>query len=234
MACLSWMQDAAGFRCDAPACPYIGVRKADAIRPRCRASEMARIRDAAHPRCSAAMERGNGSGKDPDRPPGRGTFMDAIIPQVPLDGPDSRASERRVAEQLVAERLVAGRVVASRRARRPTRKEAEAAVRTLIAWAGDDLEREGLRDTPRRVAKAYEEFFRGYGEDPAPALERTFEEVGGYDDPVLLRDIPFHSHCEHHMVPFVGQAHVAYFPGERVVGLSKLARVVDVYARRLQ
>ena len=160
--------------------------------------------------------------------------MDAIIPQVPLDGPDSRASERRVAEQLVAERLVAGRVVASRRTRRPTREEAEAAVRTLIAWAGDDPEREGLRDTPRRVAKAYEEFFRGYGEDPAQALERTFEEVGGYDDPVLLRDIPFHSHCEHHMVPFVGRAHIAYMPRDRVVGLSKLARVVDLFARRLQ
>ena len=117
---------------------------------------------------------------------------------------------------------------------RPTREEAEAAVRTLIAWAGDDPAREGLEDTPMRVVKAYEEFFKGYREDPADALERTFEDVGGYDDLVLVRDIPFHSHCEHHMVPFVGKAHIAYFPGERVVGLSKLARVVDVFARRLQ
>ncbi len=117
---------------------------------------------------------------------------------------------------------------------RPTREEAEAAVRTLIAWAGDDPAREGLEDTPMRVVKAYEEFFKGYREHAADALERTFEDVGGYDDIVLVRDIPFHSHCEHHMVPFVGKAHIAYFPGERVVGLSKLARVVDVYARRLQ
>lgn len=118
---------------------------------------------------------------------------------------------------------------------RPTREEAEAAVRTLIAWAGDDPDREGLVDTPRRVAKAFHEFYKGYGEDAGEALSRTFEEVGGYDDMVLVRDIPFYSHCEHHMVPFIGKAHIAYYPSAAgVVGLSKLARVVDIFARRLQ
>lgn len=117
---------------------------------------------------------------------------------------------------------------------RPSRAEAEAAVRTLIAWAGDDATREGLRETPERVVRAYEEFFAGYREDPAGYLDRTFAEVGGYDDMVLVRDIPFASHCEHHMVPFVGKAHVAYFPTDRVVGLSKIGRVVDVFAKRLQ
>jgi GTP cyclohydrolase I len=118
--------------------------------------------------------------------------------------------------------------------KRPSRADAEEAVRTLIAWAGDDPAREGLNDTPERVVKAYEEFYAGYGQKPADALERTFEDVGTYDDIVLVRNIPFYSHCEHHMVPFVGRAHVAYFPTERVVGLSKLARVVDVFSRRLQ
>jgi GTP cyclohydrolase I len=118
--------------------------------------------------------------------------------------------------------------------RRPNREEAEKAVRTLIAWAGDDPDRSGLIDTPGRVLDAYEEFYAGYGEDPADALERTFEDIGSYDDIVLVRDIPFYSHCEHHMVAFVGKAHVAYFPAEKVVGLSKLARVVDTFARRLQ
>jgi GTP cyclohydrolase I len=118
---------------------------------------------------------------------------------------------------------------------RPSRAEAEAAVRTLIAWAGDDPHRDGLRDTPERVTRAYEEFFAGYRQDAAEALSRTFEEVDSYDDIVLVKDIPFSSHCEHHMVPFVGKAHVAYFPSEGgVVGLSKLARVVDIFARRLQ
>src|SRR5258708_24601857 len=117
---------------------------------------------------------------------------------------------------------------------RPSREAAEAAVRTLIAWAGDDPSREGLIDTPRRVLSAYEEFYAGYGQNPAEALERTFEDVGAYDDIVLVRDIPFFSHCEHHIVPFVGKAHIAYFPTESVVGLSKLARVLDVYAHRLQ
>ncbi len=117
---------------------------------------------------------------------------------------------------------------------RPSREEAEAAVRTLLRWAGDDPEREGLRETPRRVVKAYEEFFKGYGESPDEVLSRIFEEVEGYDDLVLVRDIPFTSHCEHHVVPFVGKAHIAYYPTGGVVGLSKLARLVDVFAKRLQ
>jgi GTP cyclohydrolase I len=117
---------------------------------------------------------------------------------------------------------------------RPSREEAEAAVRTLIRWAGDDPDREGLRGTPDRVVRSYEEFFAGYGEDPVALLERTFEEIDGYDEMVVLRDIRLESHCEHHMVPIIGKAHVAYLPGKRVVGISKLARVVEVYARRLQ
>lgn len=118
--------------------------------------------------------------------------------------------------------------------RRPTREEAEEAVRTLIRWAGDDPAREGLSETPQRVVKAYGEFYRGYGEDARDILDRVFEEVEGYRDMVLVRDIPFHSHCEHHMVPFVGKAHIGYYPSDGVVGLSKLARVVEVFARRLQ
>ena len=117
---------------------------------------------------------------------------------------------------------------------RPTQKEAEAAVRTLIAWAGDDPTREGLLATPKRVAKAYGELFKGYQQCPVEILSRTFDEPAGYDDIVLLRDIDIQSHCEHHMVPFIGKAHVAYFPTDRVVGLSKLARTVEVFARRLQ
>jgi len=117
---------------------------------------------------------------------------------------------------------------------RPSREEAERAVRTLLRWAGDDPSREGLVDTPKRVAAAYEEFFAGYAEDPEDLLRRTFEEVEGYDEMVLLRDIRLESHCEHHMVPIIGKAHVAYLPRNRVVGISKLARVVDAFARRLQ
>jgi GTP cyclohydrolase I len=117
---------------------------------------------------------------------------------------------------------------------RPSRDEAEAAVRTLIRWAGDDPGREGLLDTPARVARAYGELFAGYGHDPRLHLERTFEEVGGYDELVLLRDIRFVSTCEHHMLPVIGRAHVGYLPDRRVVGISKLARVVEGYARRLQ
>ena len=117
---------------------------------------------------------------------------------------------------------------------RPTREEAEAAVKTLIAWTGDDPEREGLIDTPKRVVKAFEEFYHGYTQSAEDPLGRVFEEVGGYTDMVLLRDIPFYSHCEHHMVPFIGKAHVAYYPNEGVVGLSKIARVVDIFAHRLQ
>lgn len=118
--------------------------------------------------------------------------------------------------------------------RRPSRAEAEAAVRTLIAWAGDDPDREGLRETPGRVTRAYGEMFSGYQEDARQILARTFKDVGGYDDIVLVRNIPFHSHCEHHMVPFFGKAHIAYLPQDGVVGLSKLARLLDVFARRLQ
>ena len=117
---------------------------------------------------------------------------------------------------------------------RPTRAEAEDAVRTLLAWAGDDPDREGLRDTPKRVVAAFEEYFAGYGADPVDALSRTFEDVGGYDDMVMLRDIRVQSHCEHHIAPFVGVAHIAYLPRSRVVGLSKLARVVEIFASRLQ
>ena len=117
---------------------------------------------------------------------------------------------------------------------KPTREEAELAVRTLIRWAGDDPDREGLRETPARVAKSYEEFFAGYDQDPKQILARTFEEVEGYDEIVLLRDIRLESHCEHHMVPIIGRVHVAYLPRRRVVGISKLARVVELFARRLQ
>jgi GTP cyclohydrolase I len=117
---------------------------------------------------------------------------------------------------------------------RPSREEAEAAVRTLIAWAGDDPTREGLLDTPRRVTKAYGEFFSGYADDPKTILSKTFKEAGGYDDIVLVKDIPFSSHCEHHMVPFVGKAHIAYLPHDGIVGISKLARLVEAFSRRLQ
>jgi GTP cyclohydrolase I len=118
--------------------------------------------------------------------------------------------------------------------KKPDRAEAEAAIRTLLLWAGEDPDREGLRDTPARVARAYDEFFRGYAEDPVAILARTFEEIEGYDEMVVLRDIRVESHCEHHMVPILGRAHVAYLPNTRVVGISKLARVVDAYAHRFQ
>jgi GTP cyclohydrolase I len=117
---------------------------------------------------------------------------------------------------------------------RPSRTEAEQAVRTLLRWAGDDPNREGLKETPARVVRAYEEFFAGYGSEPEEILRRTFEETEGYDEMVLLRDIRLESYCEHHMVPIIGKVHVAYLPSNRVVGISKLARVVEVYARRLQ
>jgi GTP cyclohydrolase I len=117
---------------------------------------------------------------------------------------------------------------------RPSRAQAEEAVLTLLRWIGEDVEREGLLDTPQRVAKAYREMFSGYDEDPKEVLGRTFEEVGGYDDMVLVKDIVFHSHCEHHMVPIIGKAHVAYLPDGRVLGLSKIARTVEIFARRLQ
>ena len=117
---------------------------------------------------------------------------------------------------------------------KPTRKEAEDAVRTLLSWAGDDPKREGLIETPKRVVKSYEEFYAGYDQDPSEILSKVFEEIEGYDEIVLVKDILLESHCEHHMVPILGKAHVAYLPDKRVVGLSKLARVVDLYAKRLQ
>lgn len=118
--------------------------------------------------------------------------------------------------------------------RRPGRKQAEEAVRTLLLWAGEDTRREGLRDTPKRVAAAYEDWFSGYKENPYEYLQRTFEEVEGYDEMIVLRDIGFESHCEHHMAPIIGKAHVGYLPRSKVVGISKLARVVEAYARRFQ
>ena len=117
---------------------------------------------------------------------------------------------------------------------RPSREDAEAAVRTLLRWAGDDHGREGLVDTPKRVAAAFEDWFSGYDQDPEAYLARTFEEVAGYDDMVILKDIRFESHCEHHLAPIIGRAHVGYLPTRRVVGISKLARVVEAFARRLQ
>src|SRR5215471_4781774 len=117
---------------------------------------------------------------------------------------------------------------------RPSRAEAEQAVTTLIRWAGDDPDREGLIETPARVIRAYEEWFAGYGEDPDELLQRTFEEVAGYDEMVLLRDIRFVSHCEHHMAPIIGRVHIGYLPRRRVVGISKLVRLIDVYAKRMQ
>jgi GTP cyclohydrolase I len=117
---------------------------------------------------------------------------------------------------------------------RPDRAEVEAAIRTLIEWTGDDPDRDGLAETPSRVTRAFEEFFAGYGQDPVEMLQKTFEEIEGYDEMIALRGIRFESHCEHHMAPIIGQAWVAYVPNGRVVGISKLARVVEVYARRLQ
>jgi len=117
---------------------------------------------------------------------------------------------------------------------KPTREEAEAAIRTMLRWAGDDPDREGLRETPERVVKAFEEWFSGYRQDPDAYMRRTFEEVEGYDNMIVLKDIRFESHCEHHLAPIIGRAHVGYLPTHRVVGISKLARVVEAYARRLQ
>ena len=125
-------------------------------------------------------------------------------------------------------------IVTEEPAAKPSRIEAEDAVRTLLRWAGDDPEREGLTDTPSRVVRSYEEFFSGYNEDPVDLLQRTFEEIEGYDEMVLLKDIRFESHCEHYMAPIIGKAHIAYLPKSRVIGISKLARLVELYAKRLQ
>ena len=149
--------------------------------------------------------------------------MDAIVKPWPKPSP---ADQPTLSEHV---RAAPAAVVPQ-----PTREQALAAVRTLIAYVGDNPDREGLRDTPRRVIDAYEELYSGYRECPVDVLERTFSEIGRYDDFVLVRDIAFNSHCEHHMMPFMGKAHIAYKPVDRVVGLSKLARLVDVYARRLQ
>jgi GTP cyclohydrolase I len=130
--------------------------------------------------------------------------------------------------------IAVSQIIPVRDVGKPTRDEAEAAVRTLLRWAGDDPSREGLTGTPGRVVRSYEEFFAGYDIDPVALLDRTFEEIEGYDEMVVLRDITFESHCEHHLVPIIGKAHVAYMPRHRVVGISKLARVVDAYAKRLQ
>jgi GTP cyclohydrolase I len=127
-----------------------------------------------------------------------------------------------------------GKVTEAGALEKPSREEAEAAVRTLIRWAGDDPDREGLRATPSRVVRAYEEWFAGYNDDPNAYLKRTFHETGGYDEVVVLRDIRFESHCEHHMAPVIGRVHIGYLPRNRVIGISKLARLVEVYARRLQ
>ncbi|UUP15873.1 GTP cyclohydrolase I FolE [Nitratireductor thuwali] len=146
--------------------------------------------------------------------------MDAVIKSFP-----PRTEEEKAATTAPIEKPAA---------KRPSQKEAEAAVRTLLRWTGDDVEREGLIETPARVAKAFREMFSGYDQDPVAELGRTFEEVAGYDDLVLVKDISFHSHCEHHMVPIIGKVHVGYLPDGKVVGLSKIARVVDIFARRLQ
>jgi GTP cyclohydrolase IA len=161
--------------------------------------------DAAAPVTPPAFGRSNGE-----------TAMDAVVKPWPKP---TLSDHVRAAPEPVAPK--------------PSREEALAAVRTLIAYAGDNPDREGLLDTPRRVIDAYEELYAGYRECPADVLERTFSEIGRYDDFVLVRDIAFNSHCEHHMMPFMGKAHIAYKPVDRVVGLSKLARLVDVYARRL-
>ena len=125
-------------------------------------------------------------------------------------------------------------VALDKQVKKPSREEAEDAVKTLIRWSGDNPSREGLLGTPSRFVRAWEEFFAGYNEDPVDVLQRTFQETGGYDEMVVLRDIQFFSHCEHHIVPIVGKVHVAYVPATRVVGISKLARVVDIFARRMQ
>ena len=122
----------------------------------------------------------------------------------------------------------------AKKVKRPSREEAEDAVRTLLAWTGDDVSREGLKDTPKRVVNAYQDWFSGYDEDPNAILKKTFSEVEGYDEIIMLRDIRIESHCEHHVAPFIGSAHVAYLPNKRVVGISKLARITNIFAKRLQ
>src|SRR5436853_1970715 len=153
------------------------------------------------------------------------TVMDAVVknfPKAPVAAPELSMLSEHV------------RAAPAPAVPRPSRHEAEAAVRTLLAYMGDNPDREGLVETPKRFVKAYEELFAGYQDCPAEVLDRTFSEIGSYAEPVLVRDITFYSHCEHHVMPFTGKAHIAYTPTERVVGLSKIARLIDVYARRLQ
>jgi GTP cyclohydrolase I len=135
---------------------------------------------------------------------------------------------------IIRKQSIKPKAVVTSHANRPSREEAEAAVETLLRWAGDDPTREGLIETPARVARAFEDWFSGYNEDPEDYMKRTFEEVEGYDEMIVLRDISFESHCEHHLAPIIGKAHVGYLPSKKVVGISKLARVVEAYARRLQ
>ncbi|NEU11379.1 GTP cyclohydrolase I FolE [Methylobacterium sp. BTF04] len=183
--------------------------------------------DAALKSLSYRLTETEDSRMDPTRPNGaapaalNGTRND----NAPVPAPEVEVAPAPASIQRVPDAIATGR---------PSREEAEAAVRVLLRWAGDDPAREGLRDTPARVAKSYEQIFSGYRQDATILLERVFEEVEGYSDIVLVRDIPFYSHCEHHMVPFMGLAHIAYYPTKGVVGLSKLARVVDTFARRLQ
>ena len=151
--------------------------------------------------------------------------MDAVVRNFPPRADNSQPSTPAQARPDYMDKPVTDR---------PSQEEVEAAVRTLLRWTGDNPDREGLVDTPKRVAKAYREMFSGYDQCPADELGRTFEEVEGYDDMVLVKDIQFHSHCEHHMVPIIGRAHVAYLPDGKVVGLSKIARTVDIFAHRLQ
>jgi len=136
--------------------------------------------------------------------------------------------DKKVSDEIIHTESINNKVT------KPSREEAMEAVKTLISWAGDDPSREGLIETPKRVVKAYEEFFAGYGQDASKVLGKTFEDVNGYDDIVFLRDINIESHCEHHMVPIAGNAHVAYLPKDKVVGISKLARVIEIFAKRLQ
>src|SRR5580692_2074677 len=151
-----------------------------------------------------------------------------------LDAAIESAGRRNRMDKVVNSKRSRAKAGGPSAAERPSRAETEAAVRTLIRWAGDDPDREGLRSTPARVVRAYEEWFSGYSDDPREYLKRTFEETGGYDEVVVLRDIRFESHCEHHLAPIIGRVHIGYLPRSRVVGISKLARLVEVFARRLQ
>src|SRR5690606_3900325 len=184
-----------------------------------------------HPRLGA-----QGRGRLPRRCRGR-VHADArgLFPAPQLPDPRLQRGPARLPAARLRVRDSQRRLEALSMADEPvSRDQAEAAVRTLLRWAGEDPAREGLLDTPKRVVQAYRDWFSGYAEDPAEYLARTFEEVAGYDELIVLRDIEFESHCEHHMAPIVGKAHIGYLPDGKVVGISKLARVVDAYARRFQ